>query len=246
MKTAELKHREKRKAIRALFTEYNSLGWPRHGIKGFPVPLEQPYQKGYIGTYVIKPMYERSWMGENLKKALALVNVKEIHKNEDFTFRPSRKQRKRGYLSCQQLPVLKKLTDEQLAELPTCLSKYFIKTAPTLFYYFGMHRFERGWTLDSKYIELHVEPNMVTHRIEVDNERESRVGRLREKIFRDILFVKQQHYEKTEHFNYRPISKKYKLEMMERDLKKDTEIQIDEFYTSNERERLVWEDDYSR
>lgn len=181
--------------VRKIINEKRSR-WAKGGDgTTYPIPLDEPYQKGYEGTYKIRDDFARSKWGETMALALAEVNVVARHSNPEFKFIPTKKQKKRGAETMDCRPPLRCLTQRKWESLHPLVARWFYREEKIEFYFGSPITSVRYLFNPLRHtLTFSVKPYMVTHRLGVDYVAARRQGELSEKINRDLLWVKYGRY----------------------------------------------------
>lgn len=155
----------------------NKLLWELIKIKReMPlVPLEKPYQKGFVRSFVLRDDIARGKYADFFQGILDKINTFEYSDNRKFVKRKKRRGKK---IEVPRTQFLQKFREEhfpkfQNREFNTKEQSYFIKVE-----HFNPKRekWEYFWEFRDKWMfELRVKPNMITHYKPVDCELESQI-----------------------------------------------------------------------
>lgn len=139
------------------------------------VPLEKPYQKGFVRYFVLREDIARSKYAEFFQGILDKINTFDYSDNRKFT---KRKKRRRKKIEVPREQSLQKFREEHFPkfgkrEFSAKEQAYFIKVKH---FNSKKEKWEYFWEFREKWMfELRVKPNMITHYKPVDCELESQI-----------------------------------------------------------------------
>jgi hypothetical protein len=169
------------KKLRKLAEEYHS-SFKKRRESGEWVSVE-PYQQGWVRYFSLRDDIKNRKDARYIQQALNLVNTEVYSHREDF--------KRKDYKTGKYVPIEQKLNyllEKDYENLSPNLQKLFVKrevrmkySPKTFFAYFFIHE----W-----YFVFKKEPNIITQRWLPDEEFESHIAEMQNKIYRDNLYPK--------------------------------------------------------
>ncbi len=170
-----------------LYKTRNELGYEE---------LEEPYQKGYVRSFVLREDTRVSKLEPFYSSILKQINTYQYSETKLFRKR-RRKYGKRYYVNKEQYLV--DLNEYQYQKLPPFLQVYFVRIESYHPQWKRMemkYRFAEPWRF-----ELEIRPYFITHRKKIDQELESAINQLRNFFERHHLYDKIYHIKGKSYYN---------------------------------------------
>lgn len=191
---AREKHKVKEKLSRAQIQKRNEL-WKISRDEGrISIPIK-PYQDGFLLSYKVRDDYSRSRFGDNLRKALDLVNISQVSQTKDWYGVERQLRQKKGFKPTIKRLQTRILNENKLYELPQEIRKFFIRVKSVTIPFIGGGTKEINYyTLDHRYLELVAKPRIITHRQELDGNAESKYQRHENHVKTHNIEAEYNHY----------------------------------------------------
>jgi hypothetical protein len=150
-----------------------------------PIPLKQPYQKGFMRTFILSERAAMSKNKEQFKEILNVINSKQYSLRKDFKVK-KRKNRKKVWN--EKVHLLNAIAPQCYFKLEKEYQKYFLKIEK--------HNSQKN-TTEIKYVfahptyfKLNITPNIITHQRQVNATLETALKFITNKIERNNLHPK--------------------------------------------------------